>query len=78
MVLEKGTPVLGADGAEIGDITEIVADRQKDIFSGIVVKSGLFSDKRLIPADMIDEMTAEAVRVRISAADADKGLETYP
>jgi uncharacterized protein YrrD len=78
MVLEKGTPVIGSDGEEIGDVVEVLADRQKDIFSGIVVKSGLFSDKRVIPADAIEEMTTEAVRVGIPASEADKGLETYP
>jgi uncharacterized protein YrrD len=78
MVLAKGTPVVGADGGEIGDVVEVVADRQKDIFSGIVVRSGLFSNKRMIPADMIEDMTDEAVRVRIATAEADTGLETYP
>jgi uncharacterized protein YrrD len=78
MTLDEGTPVLGTDGDEIGTVAEVVADRQKDIFSGIAVKSGLFANKRFVPADLIESMTADAVRVALPATEADGRLETYP
>ena len=78
MTLAEGTPAVGTDGEEIGTVVEVVADRQKDIFSGIAVKSGLFANKRFVPADLIESMTADAVRVGLPASEADSRLETYP
>ncbi|HYI45931.1 MAG TPA: PRC-barrel domain-containing protein [Actinomycetota bacterium] len=78
MTLGEGTPVLAADGEEIGTVAEVVADRQKDIFSGIAVKSGLFANKRFVPADLIESMSANAVRVGLPATEADARLDPYP
>jgi uncharacterized protein YrrD len=73
-VLSKGTPVYASDGAELGKVAEVVADEQKDIFSGIALNPGLFKDERFVPADLIYEMTDEAVRLSISAEQADRQL----
>jgi hypothetical protein len=47
LALEKGTPVLDADGAEIGKVLEVVGDEQKDIFSGIRWRHGLLGDQHV-------------------------------
>ena len=77
MALEEGTSVHTSDGAELGTVAEVVADGQKDIFSGIVVRSGLFSEKRFVPADLIEEMTTEAVKINLDSKAADARLEPY-
>jgi uncharacterized protein YrrD len=74
-VLPKGTPVYASDGAELGKVAEIIADEQKDIFSGISLNPGLFKEERFVPADLIEEMTHEGVRLSISSEQADRHLE---
>ena len=76
MALEKGTPVRSADGEELGRIAEVVADRQKDIFSGIAFASGLFDSDRFVPADQIDRITTEAVVLTV-ASDDKESFEAY-
>lgn len=76
-VLEKGAPVFAASGDEIGKVSEVVADDQKDIFSGVAFRPGLFSSQRFIPADLIDSLTDEGVYLTISESQADE-LEDYP
>ncbi|MDQ3955995.1 MAG: hypothetical protein M3285_10670 [Actinomycetota bacterium] len=74
--LETGTPIVAPDGEEIGRVTSVVADETKDIFSGIAFKQGLLETERFLPADLIDEMTEEAVTATIGSDDVD-GLDTY-
>lgn len=76
MTLEKGTPVLSSDGDEVGKIDEVVADRQKDIFSGVTISSGLLSASRFAPAGVIAGMSSEAVRLSITGAEVEE-LENY-
>ena len=72
MTLEKGTRVVASDGAELGTVTDVVADAQKDIFSGLSISSGLFSGNRFVPARYVDEITTDSVKLTIAAADADR------
>jgi uncharacterized protein YrrD len=76
LALEEGTPILASDGAEIGRVTTVVADEQKDIFSGVTFRPGLLDGQKFVPADSIDRLTASAVHLRISEAEAD-GLDDY-
>lgn len=76
MTLKKGTDVYATDATKVGDVGEIVADTQKDIFSGITLDGGIFGSARFVPAELIDRMTADAVHLTISAAEAEK-LEDY-
>lgn len=68
--------MLSSDGDEIGKIDEVVADRQKDIFSGVTISSGLLSTSRFAPAAVIADMSSEAVRLSITGAEAEE-LENY-
>ena len=71
MTLEEGTQVLASDGGEVGKITRVVADVQKDIFSGIAFRSGLISEERFAPADIVGEMTIDSVQLTIPADEVD-------
>jgi hypothetical protein len=73
--LARGTPVYSSDGREIGKVAEVIADEQKDIFSGISVDPGWFKDERFVPADLIASLSAAAVRLRITAGAAEARLE---
>ncbi|MDQ3646689.1 MAG: PRC-barrel domain-containing protein [Actinomycetota bacterium] len=77
MALEEGTPVRSSDGEEIGHVATIVADEGKDIFSGLSVRSGLLGSPVFVPADLVDEITADAVSLTITAAESAE-LEAAP
>jgi len=68
--LAEGTAVLSSDGHELGKVADVVADEQKDIFSGIVLKPGWLKESRFVPADLIEKITSQAVRLTVSADDA--------
>ncbi len=70
MALKEGTPVLAADGEELGKVSDVVADVGKDIFSGITFKHGLLSTDHFVPADMIGEITGSRVRLNLTAEAA--------
>jgi uncharacterized protein YrrD len=74
--LKEGTPVHDSTGAEIGKVGRVVADQQKDIFSGITVTSGIFSTERFAPAEVVGRITETKVELSIEAAEAGR-LERY-
>ena len=76
MTLEKGTVIRSSDGAEVGSVHEVIADRQKDIFSGVTIDAGMLSSNRFAPAAIIDEISTEGVRLSITEAEAGE-LDTY-
>lgn len=73
--LPTGTPVFSSDGADLGKVAEVVADEQKDIFSGISLDPGWFKGERFVPADRIKRLTSEAVYLTITADEAEAQLE---
>lgn len=73
--IEKGTTVVAADGSEIGKVSDVVADETRDIFSGIAFRHGLFDSQHFIPADLVDVITPDEVRVKL---DPDQARELAP
>lgn len=76
MTLEKGATVFASDDHEVGQVGQVVADRQRDIFSGVTLSGGLFGTERFVPADVIDEIGPDGVRLSI-AQDQVERLEPY-
>jgi uncharacterized protein YrrD len=76
LALEEGTPVVASDGTEVGRVTSVVADEQKDIFSGVAFRHGLLDGQRFVPASAIERLTTAAVHLSIPAAETE-GLEAY-
>jgi uncharacterized protein YrrD len=72
--LEPGAPVYSSDGQELGTVGDVVADRQKDIFSGIVIDPGLLRGKVFAPADTVAAITDKEVTLDITAAEAERSL----
>jgi hypothetical protein len=68
----KGHPVVDRNGEAIGKVSRVVADEQRDIFSGIAFRAGLLDPERFAPAALVDGITEEAVRLSIPAADAER------
>lgn len=72
LALEVGTPIFTTDGEQVGKVANVVADREKDIFSGLTFKPGLLDSRVFVPADKVAEITEGAVKISMSAADVDK------
>lgn len=77
MALESGTPIVTTDGTELGRVHEVIADQQKDIFSGITFRDGVLSGERFVPAATIDTITTDEVRLTLSGAETEEKIEPY-
>ena len=64
--------MLAAGGEEVGKVREVIADEQKDIFSGVTLDTGLLSGPRFVPAEMIEEMTDDVVTLVITVERAEE------
>jgi hypothetical protein len=61
LALKAGTTVRAKDGEDAGEVTEVVGDTQKDIFSGIRFKDGLLGASRFAPAASVERITTDEV-----------------
>lgn len=77
MTLESGTRITTADGDEVGKVHEVIADRQKDIFSGVTFRDGLLSGIRFVAAELISAITTDEVRLSIPSAEAEDKIQPY-
>jgi uncharacterized protein YrrD len=74
--LRRGHPVRAADGQQIGKIAQVIADEQKDIFSGITFRSRPLETERFAPAAVIRSITSESVELAIASSEA-SSLDAY-
>jgi uncharacterized protein YrrD len=74
--LERGHAVVDVHGEAIGKLSQVVADQQKDIFSGIVFRHGLLDRERFVPADAIASITSAQISLTLSGEEAER-LEPY-
>lgn len=70
--LQPGAPVLAVDGSEVGRVAEVVADEARDIFSGLVLRAGLLGEDRFVPAETVEEITDQGVRLSLSPSEVEK------
>lgn len=71
MTLAEGTEVVASDGADLGKVTSVIADVEKDIFSGIEFRSGFLSSTTYAPADLVAEITEDRVTLSITQEEAE-------
>ena len=74
LVIEPGWKVVDGDGEGVGEVEEAIGDR--DIFSGVVVATGLFDSPRWVPAESIAEIRDQQVELTLRG-DEIKQLEEY-
>ena len=72
MTLAEGTEVVASDGTALGKVTSVIADVEKDIFSGIEFRSGILASTTYAPADLVSEITEERVTLTIDADEAEE------
>jgi uncharacterized protein YrrD len=69
LLLEKGRPVVGREGEELGQVAEVLGDEQRDIFDGLTVRTGLLGSSRYVPAEHVAAITTERVELDLTAAE---------
>jgi hypothetical protein len=53
LVIEPGWEIVGADGADLGKVHEVIGDTGKDIFNGLAVSPGVLRSSRYVPAERV-------------------------
>jgi hypothetical protein len=72
MVLESGTPVYASDGARLGEVKEVLAVPDEDIFEGIICKTP--HGDRFADAELIDSIHERGVDLKLDGAAAAANL----
>lgn len=71
LLIEPGMTVQGTDGA-IGTVAEVVADKNVDVFRGLIVTHGFILHKRLfVPAAQVTSVVGTVVSLSLSKNEAD-------
>jgi hypothetical protein len=71
-VLRRGTPVVSADGVQLGTVRRTQEAKRENIFDGIVVDTR--DGKRFIDAPEVARIAERAVTVTFDAKNADQFL----
>lgn len=71
-LIEPGMVVLASDGTAIGHVTHVLGDPNLDIFDGVGFRHHMWTAHRMVPAAMIAHITAQAVSLHITAAEAEQ------
>jgi hypothetical protein len=69
LVLSKGTPVLSADGHELGRVEHVLADADADVFDGVIVALG-GGGHRFVDAPEVADIHERGVVLSIDQAAA--------
>jgi hypothetical protein len=71
LALEPGVGVFGRDGERIGEVQYVLADRDEDVFDGIVIDvSALPGGLRFADAPQVAEIYQRGVVLAVSSAEA--------
>ena len=71
LTLEPGTRVHFSDGEELGKVARVLAEADADIFEGIEVDPGLLARRRLVAADLVDEIYERGVVLTMDSSQGE-------
>jgi hypothetical protein len=71
LILEEGTRVVSSDRAALGRVGHVLADRNVDVFDGIVLDTDS-GERRFVDANQIDEIYERGVVLSVDAAAAER------
>jgi hypothetical protein len=66
LLIETGWKVLAVDGAEVGEVDEVVGDSGADIFDGLAIATSMFGKPRYVPSEQVAEITEGTVRLSLT------------
>ena len=68
LLIERGWEVVASDGDRVGDVDEVLADMNADIFDGLTVDQGLTKTPRYVPSERVAEILEGRVVLDAPAA----------
>ena len=74
--MEPGWDVVDSAGESVGKIDEVLGDKNRDIFDGLAVSTGLVGKPKYVPAERVGEIQEDRVQLEMSADEVDR-LEPY-
>ena len=74
--MEPGWDVVDSAGESVGKIDEVLGDKNRDIFDGLAVSTGLVGKPKYVPAERVGEIREDRVQLELSADEVDR-LEPY-
>ena len=69
--LERGTPVVSADGQKLGTVERVIDNPKEHIFDGIVMRTAT-DDYRFVDAPEVKRTAERAVTLTITAAEVEQ------
>jgi uncharacterized protein YrrD len=72
LMIEPGWTVVGSDGEEIGSVSEVRSDESKDIFDGLMVKSGMLGSARYVPAERVKQIFERRIELDVTGDELQK------
>jgi hypothetical protein len=66
LLIEPGWKVVDSEGNHLGHVEELVGDTNADIFSGLLISTGLFGGSRYVPAEQIELITEGHVQLSLT------------
>jgi uncharacterized protein YrrD len=66
-LIEQGWEVLDAGGETIGHVEEVEGDENADIFSGLLISTGLLGGTRAVPAEQVKSLTEGHVQLSLTS-----------
>jgi len=74
--VEPGWDVVDSAGESVGKIDEVLGDKNRDIFDGLAVSTGLVGKPKYVPAERVGEIREDRVQLELSADEVER-LEPY-
>jgi Uncharacterized protein conserved in bacteria (DUF2171) len=74
--VEPGWEVVDSAGDSVGKIDEVLGDKNRDIFDGLAVSTGLVGKPKYVPAERVGEIREDRVQLELSADEVER-LEPY-
>ncbi len=70
LLIERGWKVVSSDGEHLGQVEEIAAETDVDIFSGIEISVSLLKAAKYIPSEYIGAIVVGEVHLGLTADEA--------
>jgi len=67
LAVPEGVPVLASDGTEVGTLTHVLAEEDKDVFDGLVIDA---EGHRFVDAPEVDRLFERGVTLKLTAEQA--------
>lgn len=76
--VEPGTDVIGREGVKLGTVDAMLGTEIEGIFHGIALRPASGGPTRVIPADLVSNLTTSEVQVQVGTDEVEALQEHVP